>query len=174
VEKLAQFGLPGPIVGLLVEAGLTTIGGVADWTAGKPLTDIPGVGPTKAEKIADALEGFWREQGNAAIQAAVQETEAEASPDAWREATIGTLGLAEETINLLDRHVIATVGELVALVKLGAAWMGPEAQADVEAALTRFRHRRSNAEIEDFDVARGGEPWGEEGKGKRTRKAKAS
>jgi hypothetical protein len=139
---------------------------------------IAGLGEEYPLWEGDAAAGTVGDSGgdvdiNAELEAGVRE--AEAAPDAWRLAAIGTLGLAEETVDLLDRHVIATAGELVALVKLGAAWMGPEAQADVEAALTRFRHRRSNAEIEDFDVARGGESWAEPAeKGKRTRKAKAS
>jgi predicted flap endonuclease-1-like 5' DNA nuclease len=57
---LADLGLPPAIVETLTEAELTTFGQLADWTAaGKELTDIPRIGPAKAEKIEDAFFAYW-------------------------------------------------------------------------------------------------------------------
>lgn len=45
----------------LVEAGLATIGALADWTAaGNRLHDVPGIGAAKAERIEASLEAFWQ------------------------------------------------------------------------------------------------------------------
>jgi hypothetical protein len=171
IEKLADFGLPGPLIGILVEAGITSVGAVADWTLTKPLTEIAGVGQAKAEKIADALEAFWRERGDAEVLAGVKEAEAGPAPPPWRAVVVGELGLAEATVELLDEHVIPTVGELVALLRNPPAWLDDVTLLDIDAGLTRFRHRRSNAEIEDFDVAMG---WEEPVKPKAKRGRKAS
>lgn len=44
----------------MVDAGIKTIGDLSDWTAsGKQLTDIPGIGEGKAEKINLALDAYW-------------------------------------------------------------------------------------------------------------------
>lgn len=60
IATLADFGLADTIVSKLTDAGIETIGDLADWTAMKSLTDIPGVGGATAEKIESALEGFWK------------------------------------------------------------------------------------------------------------------
>lgn len=45
----------------LEDAGLFTIGQIADFTAkDQGLTDIGGIGPAKAQKIEDALTEFWK------------------------------------------------------------------------------------------------------------------
>lgn len=57
---LEVLGFPVGIHAKLHEAGLLTLGAIADWTAsGKQLTDIPGIGPGKAGRIEDALGRFW-------------------------------------------------------------------------------------------------------------------
>jgi len=57
---LAELGLTGKLAESLTEAGLTTLGAIADYTAsGKLLTDIAGIGPAKAEEIEKACEVYW-------------------------------------------------------------------------------------------------------------------
>lgn len=52
---------PG-LVSKLADAGYTTIGQLSQWTgAGNLLTDIEGIGETKATLIEAALETYWRE-----------------------------------------------------------------------------------------------------------------
>jgi len=48
----------------LAEAGIETVGQLADWTGGEyALTDIRGIGPEKAKAIEDALDNFWATWG---------------------------------------------------------------------------------------------------------------
>ncbi len=55
-----DLGLPKGICKILEEeAGITTLGGIADWSSKKGLTDIPGIGQGKADKIDEATEKFW-------------------------------------------------------------------------------------------------------------------
>lgn len=55
-----EFGLPASVASKLAEAGIVTLGQLADWTAsGKELNDIPGIGDAKCESINAALERFW-------------------------------------------------------------------------------------------------------------------
>lgn len=62
-HPVAELGLPDGVVAILCEAGLDTVGALADWTAaGKELTEIPHVGPAKAEAVREALERFWAER----------------------------------------------------------------------------------------------------------------
>lgn len=62
----ALVGLPESIIVSLNESNLQTMGELADWTAAyggrNKLTDIPGIGPAKAEKIEQALVDFWARQ----------------------------------------------------------------------------------------------------------------
>jgi hypothetical protein len=58
--------LPHSIVSILGEANLDTIGALSGYLQPSPatgftnrLTDIPGIGPAKAEKIEAALDAFW-------------------------------------------------------------------------------------------------------------------
>lgn len=58
---LADLEIAGKLAESLVEAGLTTLGAIADYTAAdKRLTDIDGVGPAKAEKIEAACEDWFK------------------------------------------------------------------------------------------------------------------
>ena len=46
----------------LYESSIETIGDLVDWqSGGKQIVDIKGVGAAKADKIADALERFWKQ-----------------------------------------------------------------------------------------------------------------
>lgn len=57
---IVDLELSASILAKLTEAGLDTVGKLADWTAsGKELTDIKGIGAQSSETIADALEKFW-------------------------------------------------------------------------------------------------------------------
>lgn len=50
----------GALLKSLKAGGLETVGALADYTASeKRLTDLPGVGPGKAEQIEDRMEQFW-------------------------------------------------------------------------------------------------------------------
>lgn len=58
---LAEAGIAGAMETKLAEADITTIGQLADFTAsGCELTEIDGIGPAKAEEIADLLTEFWK------------------------------------------------------------------------------------------------------------------
>lgn len=64
IHKLADHGLSESTCQLLHDAGYEQIGMLATWTeAGRRLSDIKGVGESKAEKISDALSSFWRSWG---------------------------------------------------------------------------------------------------------------
>lgn len=52
-------GVPSSILAKLAEAGLTTVGQMADFTQSERLIDVPGIGQAKAEQIEAALESFW-------------------------------------------------------------------------------------------------------------------
>lgn len=52
-------GVPSSILAKLAEAGLTTVGQMADFTQSERLVDVPGIGQAKAEQIEAALESFW-------------------------------------------------------------------------------------------------------------------
>jgi len=53
--------IPDALVRKLADADIVTIGNLTDWTsADKPLTDIPGIGESKAEKIREAMDKFWK------------------------------------------------------------------------------------------------------------------
>jgi hypothetical protein len=86
----------------------------------------------------------------------------------WREVTVGDLGLAEKTVELLDEQAIATTGELVAVVHLGTGWMGTAAALDVDDVLGRFRNGLVGDELADFDAARQPQA-GEPKRGRKTR-----
>ncbi len=59
---VSELGLPEYIVSILQEAGILTIGQLADWTSsGKRLTDIPHIGEAKVLLIEDAMERYWRD-----------------------------------------------------------------------------------------------------------------
>lgn len=58
---LEDLGITGTIAEKLTEAGITNLGAIASWSdSGKQFTDIAGIGPSKAEKIFEATEEYWR------------------------------------------------------------------------------------------------------------------
>lgn len=58
--ELGRYGLAPKLREKLAEAGISTVGTLADWTnGGQLLTDIPGVGAAAAGKIEDVLAEFW-------------------------------------------------------------------------------------------------------------------
>ena len=60
LAELTKHGLSRPIAAKLEEAGLATLGAIADWSkSGKLFTDIAGIGNAGAEKIDDAMAAFW-------------------------------------------------------------------------------------------------------------------
>lgn len=57
--------LPQPIKDKLLDAGISTVGELADYTSqGNQLTDIKGIGAAKAEKIEAAMEKFWESRNS--------------------------------------------------------------------------------------------------------------
>ena len=59
--SICELGQAGAVNEKLINAGLKTLGELADYTAAdKLLTDIKGIGQTKADKIGDALAEYWR------------------------------------------------------------------------------------------------------------------
>lgn len=79
-------GLPPSIVSALNESGLKTVGELADASKNPQfkMTDIPGIGPVKAEKVEAALEEFWKRR---AAAAKVPEGQAELDQAAEEEAS---------------------------------------------------------------------------------------
>lgn len=60
LDTLADPAIPAKVLGHLAEAGLHTIGDVQAWEAQhKALTDVDGIGEKGADKILEALDGFW-------------------------------------------------------------------------------------------------------------------
>jgi hypothetical protein len=60
VSELCRHGLADSVITKLYDAGMSTIGAMADWSkSGKQLTGLPGIGESKAGEINDALESFW-------------------------------------------------------------------------------------------------------------------
>ncbi|WP_425618087.1 helix-hairpin-helix domain-containing protein [Anatilimnocola sp. NA78] len=72
----------GALLKSLKEAGLTTVGQLSDYTASeKRLTDIPGIGPGKAEKIENRMLEFWEQNPNADQAEGAAEQTAEPAAD---------------------------------------------------------------------------------------------
>jgi predicted flap endonuclease-1-like 5' DNA nuclease len=70
IASLGNFGLHPKIIEKINEAGILTIGALAEWTAaGNRLIDIDGIGDGKAAKIDDALEKFWAARSNGILAA---------------------------------------------------------------------------------------------------------
>lgn len=85
-----ECGLSESIVNKLVEAEITTIGKLADWTKSeKRLTDIAGIGGAKAEAIEGAMDKFWGARP-------VAETSANAEADSLDDAECGMADDADE------------------------------------------------------------------------------
>jgi hypothetical protein len=64
---------PASIIQALAEAGITTIGAYADYRAKNKLTDVAGIGESKAAKIEAAEAAFWERWKQAQQQAQIQE-----------------------------------------------------------------------------------------------------
>lgn len=66
--SISELSISATTIERLQHAGILTIGGLANWTTppplggGKRLTDIPGIGQTKAKAIEDGLTEFWDAQ----------------------------------------------------------------------------------------------------------------
>lgn len=61
---LAELGIDGKLAESLTEAGMTTLGAIADYSkSDKLLTDLDGIGPAKSEKIEQACEAYWDRAG---------------------------------------------------------------------------------------------------------------
>lgn len=64
--RLDTFGLSQALLTKLADAGLETMGQVADYSsAGKKLVDIKGIGAGAATKIEKAMDVFWATRGSA-------------------------------------------------------------------------------------------------------------
>lgn len=58
--EIGVINVPESILNKLIEAGIETVGQLADWSEnGKKLTDIDGIGLAKVEKIEAAMDEFW-------------------------------------------------------------------------------------------------------------------
>lgn len=64
---LAELGVNGKIGEAMAEAGLPTLGKIAEYTAKNRLTDVKGVGEKAAEKIEEACEAYWRKHPRAEV-----------------------------------------------------------------------------------------------------------
>jgi hypothetical protein len=78
-------GLPAGILDRMREAELATVGQLQDWINAKghqgfsdPITEIPGIGPVKAEMVARRLELFWEQRKAALVQVETTEQDEEA------------------------------------------------------------------------------------------------
>ena len=58
---IADLGLKAKVLAALADVGISNIGGISDWSAKKPLTDIKGIGEAKALDIDEALTRYWKE-----------------------------------------------------------------------------------------------------------------
>jgi len=117
---LDSLGITGKLAETLTEAGLSTLGKIADYTAsGKQLTDIDGVGPAKAEKIEEACTEYWAANPRSSLAVAEAEpTAAEAVPEAEPVAEPDTE--VEEITPTVRKSRKVTVVILVA--RLSGAW----------------------------------------------------
>lgn len=79
---IAALNMPGKTPQTLIDAGISTLGELADYTnAGKLLTDLKGIGEGKAEKILDALAGYWERPAAADAEPASEPIEPAAGLD---------------------------------------------------------------------------------------------
>lgn len=59
--EISSLNIPDSLATKLYESSIESIGDLVDWqSSGKQIVGIKGVGAAKADKIADALEEFWR------------------------------------------------------------------------------------------------------------------
>jgi len=159
VEDLEVHELTPAISRLLVKAELSTIGAIADHTAAdKRLTDIPGIGEAKAEKIEKALDGFWTDRN-----AATSKPEAEVGKSEVQEycdltvAALEVHGLPVAIVKALWDAQLTTLGELQAFIdaKHNFAFIVDLSEDDVPLifdALERFQSARQGAVTAEADA----------------------
>lgn len=79
---LSHTTIPSNIVAILAESNYVTIGDIANLgNSGLPLTDIKGIGPSKAEKIETGLAEFWAKNTQYSRPAAKAKAATEPEPD---------------------------------------------------------------------------------------------
>ena len=175
VEALGHHGLLLRLRRKLIEADLSTIGAIADFTAAdRRLIDIPGIGEAKAEKIESALEKFWAErnkQNMVGPEVTLKITPADdpVEPDAetdkpdsqgWREASVNDLeihGLSKEIIKSLWDAQLTTLGELKAYLDSDYTFsdivgIGQKEMVVIVDTFERFRETGEDAVTESASV----------------------
>lgn len=61
VSELCRHGLSDGLISKLYDAGMITLGAMANWSrSGRQLTDLAGIGESKAAEIDEALASFWQ------------------------------------------------------------------------------------------------------------------
>jgi hypothetical protein len=60
LSALVQHGMPDGAGALLVDAGVETLGQLANWSSSEPPRQIRGIGTGKRRKIGDAWLAFWQ------------------------------------------------------------------------------------------------------------------
>lgn len=104
---ISDLGLTGKLPESLEDAGIRTIGDLADYTAaGKLLTDISGIGRGKAEKIEKACEEFWERHGRKSEEQRIEEgpTGNQAAIDAGAETDEEITEYAKGAAFFLEGH----------------------------------------------------------------------
>lgn len=138
-EPISVLKLPGKIEEQLAEKNIKTIGDLADWTKDgyKKLTDVPGIGTGKAEKIEEALTQFWAsrkvEPGPAEPDVVTKSmiaamavdppapapSDPAAKPPKWHSRKLSTIeGLREQAVEALGREKRKTLGKMIELFKI--------------------------------------------------------
>lgn len=188
IGRLADHGLSVAIISKLLEAGIPSIGALADWTApppggqGKGLNELVGIGFTKAEKINAALDAFWiaRRGGPVDVDAVLTEgcKEVEAGKadiskldPAWRSRPVENLGLSNRIVTLLLGGGIEIAEGVASFAAKGPVSGDMDLMAadlnEIDDALHRFRNSLSNAQIWDYEafMEQAGAEQGEEAEG---------
>lgn len=119
---LTELGIEGGLAKILEEHDpkLETLGALADWTsAGNGLNEIKGVGPAKADKLADAMEAYWAKHPRPA-----EATSADTRPvQPWPVSGSTTAGTGSLTVLPADTATNDPVAARTALI--GVAWKTP-------------------------------------------------
>lgn len=117
----------GALLRSLKQAGLATVGKLADYTAtNQRLTDIDGIGEGKATQIEEAMMRFWEANPDADRQteeptAEQAEQAEEEAPEAkqvmgdWRQQPLTELGLTAGVCDMFRAHNVETIGGLIEL-----------------------------------------------------------
>jgi hypothetical protein len=96
--SLANLSVPETVRLLIEKADIFTVGQLADWSnSDKKLTDIKGIGPTKAAQIEDALAALWAERQKAAsMEATEPDDQAETDESEVSEEEREAIGLEDD------------------------------------------------------------------------------